>query len=132
MLFYPILLPWPILLHVLGLTTLGLRLLFARPTTEAPEDVSPLGITTIALGLAYLATAYMPIASNQFLHASAPIRVVLALLDGLKWFMTRGVKNTRLYTKRNVLLGVFLYDGLGGLLLEWYLGTLSGRVLEFR
>ncbi|KAJ7761824.1 hypothetical protein B0H16DRAFT_1530662 [Mycena metata] len=132
MLFYPIILPWPILLHALGLTTLGLRLLFAKPTAQAPEDVSPLGIATTALGLAYLATAYMPIASNQFLHASAPIRVVLAFLAGFKWFMTRDMGNRRVYTKRNVMLGVFLYDGLGGLLLGWYLGTLSGRVLEFR
>ncbi|KAJ7023526.1 hypothetical protein C8F04DRAFT_1134184 [Mycena alexandri] len=128
MLFYPILLPWPILLHALGLTTLGCSLLFAKPTEKAPEDLSPLGIATTALGLAYLSTAYMPIAENQFLHASAPVRVSLALLAGLKWSMSIGAENARLYKKRNVLLGVLLYDGLGGLLLGWYLGTLSGKV----
>ncbi|KAJ7725572.1 hypothetical protein B0H16DRAFT_1665528 [Mycena metata] len=124
MLFYPILLPWPILLHALGLTTLGLRLLFAKPTAQAPEDTQYTYLD--------LATAYVPIASNQFLHASSQIRVVLAVLAGLKWLMKSGARNATLYTKRNTLLGVFLYDGLGGLLLGWYLGTLSGRVLEFR
>ncbi|KAJ7753217.1 hypothetical protein B0H16DRAFT_775925 [Mycena metata] len=70
----------------------------------------------------------MPIALNQFLHASAPIRVVLALLANLKWLMTSGAQNATVYTKRNALLGVLLYDGLGGLLLGWYLGTLGGKV----
>jgi hypothetical protein len=73
----------------------------------------------------------MPIAENQFLHASAPIRVLLALLAGLKW-LTIDAENARLYKKRNVLLGVLLYDGLGGLLLGWYLGTFGGKVAAFR
>ncbi|KAJ7888509.1 hypothetical protein B0H13DRAFT_2042226 [Mycena leptocephala] len=131
MLFYPILLPWPILLHALGLTTLGCSMLLAKPNEKAPEDISTLGITTIALGMSYISTSYMPIAENQFLHASAPVRVSLALLAGLKW-LTIGAENARLYKKRNMLLGVLLYDGLGGLLLGWYLGTFSGKVATFR
>ncbi|KAJ7450503.1 hypothetical protein B0H11DRAFT_320416 [Mycena galericulata] len=131
MLFYPILLPWPILLHALGLTALGCSMLLAKPNEKAPEDVSTLGIATIALGMSYISTSYMPIAENQFLHASAPVRVLLALLAGLKW-LTIGAENARLYKKRNVLLGVLLYDGLGGLLLGWYLGTFRGKVAAFR
>ncbi|KAJ7368897.1 hypothetical protein DFH08DRAFT_832598 [Mycena albidolilacea] len=131
MLFYPILLPWPILLHALGLTTLGCSMLLSSKRYEkAPENVSTLGITTIALGMSYISTSYMPIAENQFLHASAPIRVLLALLAGLKWLTI--AENAWLYKKRNVLLGVLLYDGLGGLLLGWYLGTFSGKVAAFR
>ncbi|KAJ6545357.1 hypothetical protein B0H19DRAFT_1266806 [Mycena capillaripes] len=106
-------------------------MLLAKPNETAPEDISTLGITTIALGMSYISTSYMPIAENQFLHASAPVRVSLALLAGLKW-LTIGAENARLYKKRNVLLGVLLYDGLGGLLLGWYLGTFSGKVAAFR
>ncbi|KAJ6454132.1 hypothetical protein C8R45DRAFT_1065113 [Mycena sanguinolenta] len=131
MLFYPILLPWPILLHALGLVALGCSMLLAKPNEKAPEDISTLGIATIALGMSYISTSYMPIAENQFLHASAPVRVLLALLAGLKW-LTIGAQNARLYKKRNVLLGVLLYDGLGGLFLGWYLGTFSGKVAVFR
>ncbi|KAJ6553606.1 hypothetical protein DFH09DRAFT_1366214 [Mycena vulgaris] len=130
MLFYPILLPWPILLHALGLATLGCSMLLAKPTENAPEDTSTLGIVTIALGMSYLATSYMPVAENQFLHASAPVRVLLAALAGLKWVRGRG--DARLYTKRNALLGVLLYDGLGGLGLGWYLGTFGGKVAAYR
>ncbi|KAJ7270274.1 hypothetical protein C8J57DRAFT_1435464 [Mycena rebaudengoi] len=131
MLFYPILLPWPILLHALGLTTLGCSMLLAKPNEKAPEDISTLGITTIAIGMSYISTSYMPIAENQFLHASAPVRVLLALLAGLKW-LTIGAENARLYKQRNALLGILLYDGLGGLVLGWYLGTFSGKVATFR
>ena len=67
---------------------------------------------------------------NQFLHASAPVRVLLASLAGLKW-LTISRENAGLYTKRNALLAVLLYDGLGGLVLGWYLGTFSGKVASY-
>lgn len=51
MLFYPVLLPWPILLHAIGLSALGCTMLLAKPTLKSPEDTSTLGITTIALGM---------------------------------------------------------------------------------
>ena len=73
----------------------------------------------------------MPIEENQFLHASAPIRVFLASLAGIK-LLTISRENTRLSKKRNALLGVLLYDGLGGLVLGWYLGTFSGKVASYR
>ncbi|KAJ7255051.1 hypothetical protein B0H12DRAFT_1233138 [Mycena haematopus] len=69
-------------------------MLLAKPTQKAPEDISTLGITTIALGMSYISTSYMPIAENQFLHASAPVRVSLALLAGLKW-LTIGTENAK-------------------------------------
>ncbi|KAF8967251.1 hypothetical protein BDZ97DRAFT_1903405 [Flammula alnicola] len=131
MLFYPVLLPWPILLHAMGLTTLGCTMLLAKPTEKAPEDISMLGIVTIALGMSYISTSYMPMDENQFLHASAPVRVLLASLAGLKW-LTISRENARLYKKRNALLGVLLYDGLGGLVLGWYLGTFNGKVASYR
>lgn len=73
----------------------------------------------------------MPMEENQFLHASAPVRVLLASLAGLKW-ITMGKEDAKLYKNRNALLGLFLYDGLGGLILGWYLGTFSGKVAAYR
>lgn len=78
-----------------------------------------------------IATAYMPMQENQFLHASAPVRILLASLAGLKW-MTIRKEDAKLYKKRNALLGLLLYDGLGGLILGWYLGTFSGKVAAYR
>ncbi|KAE9393126.1 hypothetical protein BT96DRAFT_944149 [Gymnopus androsaceus JB14] len=106
-------------------------MLLAKPTAKAPEDISTLGIATIALGMSYISTSYMPMEDNQFLHASAPVRVLLASLAGLKW-LTISKENARLYKKRNALLGILLYDGLGGLILGWYLGTFSGKVASYR
>ncbi|KAH9480951.1 hypothetical protein JR316_0007558 [Psilocybe cubensis] len=233
MLFYPIHLPWPILLHALGLTALGCSLLFKTPTEKAPEDVTTLGIATVGLGMSWggwagrdpvalgfrvvvpealsldarengaggwalldsarrrsqgqafslhspsfpprtrppapsstphpythhpqlknnsltyiypqcqrppppthprntdLATSYMPISQNQFLHASAPVRIVLASLALLKYLLIlrepRDSAARRRYKRMGGLLGVALYDGLGGLLVGWYLGTLGGK-----
>jgi hypothetical protein len=68
---------------------------------------------------------------NQFLHVSAPIRLFLTSLAGIKW-LTISRENARLYEKWNMLLGVLLYDGLGGLVLGWYLGTFSRKVASYR
>ncbi|KAJ6506749.1 hypothetical protein C8R45DRAFT_922923 [Mycena sanguinolenta] len=78
---------------------------------EAPDDISTFGIATLAIRM---------LSENQLLHASAAVRALLALLAGLKW-STIGAQNARLYNKRNLVLGVLLYDGLGGLHLGWYL-----------
>ncbi|KDR77693.1 hypothetical protein GALMADRAFT_278748 [Galerina marginata CBS 339.88] len=131
MLFYPVLLPWPILLHAMGLTALGCSMLLAKPSENAPEDISTLGIATIALGMSYISTSYVPMEENQFLYASAPVRVLLASLAGIKW-LTISEANANLYKKRNALLSVLLYDGLGGLVLGWYLGTFSGKITSYR
>lgn len=78
-----------------------------------------------------IATAYVPIEENQFLYASAPVRVLLAVLAGLKW-LSISKESARLYRKRNILLGISIYDGIGGLVLGWYLGTFSGKVAAYR
>ena len=51
MLFYPVILPWPILLHALGLTGLGLLFVFESPRKPG-QDRALLGLATIGLGLA--------------------------------------------------------------------------------
>ncbi|EEH05424.1 predicted protein [Histoplasma capsulatum G186AR] len=66
-------LPVPVLLHALGLFSLGMYLTF----TKVP---SALGIAVTGLGLSYLLTSYVPIEQNQFLHASVPVRIILATL----------------------------------------------------
>ncbi|EJD43403.1 hypothetical protein AURDEDRAFT_114734 [Auricularia subglabra TFB-10046 SS5] len=130
MLFLPVNLPWPILLHALGLVALGLLLLFSTPQRPG-QDKSVLGVATVALGLAYIATAYGPQADNQFLYASVPVRMLLASLAGIRWATVRH-RDARLYDGANALLVIALYDGLGGAALGWYLGSYSGKTLAFR
>lgn len=84
-----------------------------------------LGIPVAGLGLCYLSTAYMPIHENPFLYASAPVRVFLAAIAGLR-VLSAGNQLSK--DAKREFLGVFLYDGIGGLLLGWWLGTLSGRI----
>jgi len=125
-------LPWPILAHAVGLTFLGLKYIY-RPSPPPPgrasEISSMLGITTTGLGLAYLSTAYMPVHENQFLHASALVRMILAGLAGVKLLVSRNEMSAGQW---NDFLGVLLYDGIGGFLVGWWLGTWSGRVPRFR
>jgi hypothetical protein len=84
-----------------------------------------LGIATTGLGLAYLSTAYMPVDKNQFLHASVPVRMVLAGAAGIKLLVAgKGMSADQLKS----FWGVALYDGIGGFLLGWWLGTWGGRV----
>lgn len=119
-------LPWPILAHATGLVILGLNHTFRPPTPgRAPEVSAMLGITTTAVGLCYLSTSYMPIHENHFLYASAPVRVLVAALAGLKLLLSR---NSMSKESKREFLGVLLYDGIGGLLLGWWLGTFKGRI----
>ena len=119
-------LPWPILVHALGLTFLGLKLTFlpSPPPSRASEVSSLLGISTTGLGLAYLSTAHMPIRENQFLYASVPVRMILAGAAGLK-LLVAGKGMSADHSKE--VLGIVLYDGIGGFLLGWWLGTWGGR-----
>jgi hypothetical protein len=119
-------LPWPILLHAFGLLGLGTIQIFRRsPPGRVSELTAMLGIATAALGLAYLSTAYMPLHQNAFLYASVPVRMILATIAGLKLLQ---LGPTVSETGRAELLTVLLYDGIGGAVVGWFLGTWSGRI----
>jgi len=121
-------LPPLILAHAFGLTSLGLSFVFAEPTKPLSNDRSTLGIASLGLGLAYLSTSYVPQEENQFLYASVPVRMILA-----------GVAVTKLIVDKlqgkgvqRELLGIALYDGLGGFLLGCWLGSFGGRVPAYQ
>ena len=117
-------LPWFITLHAFGLLAVGLNLVLRSPQQpqqpqrqqqrpqeqhERRQPPSPLlGIATVALSLAYLGTAYMPMEQNAFLYASVPIRMLLALLAAGRLAMgARGEDWV-------ALVLVAGYDGVGG------------------
>jgi hypothetical protein len=110
-------LPLPILVHAIGLTIVGLYLTF-QPRS------SSLGIASVGLGLSYLSTSYMPLSENQFYHAAAPVRIILAVLAAVRAFSAPK-------QERNTLWGIAIYDGLGGLMVGWYLGRFDGIASRF-
>jgi hypothetical protein len=119
-------LPIIILLHSIFLSFTGLRMIFRssiKPNREA-EASAMAGFTTLAIGLAYLTTSYMPISENQFLHASVPVRILLALVAAVRLVIVRNVSKDG----QNEMLFVTLYDGIGGLICGWQLGNFSGRL----
>lgn len=121
-------LPILVLAHSIFLSFLGLRMIFRGPPASKPNretEISAMsGITTLAIGIAYLATSYMPIEENQFLHASVPVRIFLALLAALRLITVNNISGEG----RNEMLFVALYDGLGGAICGWQLGNFSRRV----
>jgi hypothetical protein len=116
----PIYLPWFIDLHACGLTAFGTYLLFKSPRAGKPAGHTPgLGVATVAFGISYLFTSYVPIEENQFLHATVPARLILAgLLIGTG--LTPADKQS--------LLTLGIYDGIGGVVLGLWLGKWDGRV----
>jgi hypothetical protein len=62
--------------------------------------------------------------ANVFLHASGPVRMLLAGLAALKLLASRSIKQSS--PDYNALLGIILYDGLGGLHLCWWLNNFTG------
>ncbi|KAF2668581.1 hypothetical protein BT63DRAFT_362951, partial [Microthyrium microscopicum] len=113
-------LPPLVLVHSIFLSLVGLRMVFTNSAKSSPMA----GITMLAIGIAYLSTSYMPIAQNQFLHASVPVRILLALVAGLKMVVDKNITQSA----RNEMLLVFLYDGIGGLVCGWQLENFSGKV----
>jgi hypothetical protein len=131
-------LPLPVLVHALGLFFGGIKYTFTPPSPTAQHDNTVVGITTTAIGLCYLSTAYVPIEQNIFLYASAPVRVGLGVLAGTRlaidYFYLRGkeVQQRRTSDLRKTLWFIALYDGLGGLFVGWWLGTLSGKIPAYQ
>jgi hypothetical protein len=123
--FLPIHLPWFITLHAFGLVALGLYLLFTTPPPGKPAGHTPqLGIATVAIGLAYLFTAYMPIEENQWLHASVPVRLILGTLLGLRVLLGTGLTAA----EKKTLSKLGLYDSFGAVVLGFWLGRFDGRL----
>jgi|ERR1700760_1246709 len=119
-------LPTLIILHALFLSLAGLRMIFrgsTKPNRET-EASAIAGITSFGIGLAYLTTSYMPISENQFLHASVPVRILLALLAGLRLRFVGGISKD----DRNEMLFVLFYDGIGALICGWQIGNFTGRI----
>jgi uncharacterized membrane protein YjjP (DUF1212 family) len=108
--------PW-LLAHAFGLCALGFYFLM-RGTPW--NNNATRGIATFALGVAYLATGYMPPEQNQFLAASVPVRMAIGGIAAAAAILGKGDRKT--------LIGVALYDGVGGWLVGQWLGNFSGRV----
>ena len=127
-------LPLPILIHAVGLCSLGLHLTFTYPHKTKPQpqqDTTILGIASLGLGLAYLSTSYMPQNENQWLYASAPVRMILAGVAGIK-LVVNAWQGGELKHEQVALWGILLYDGLGGFMVGWWLGSWGGRVPAFQ
>ncbi|KAK2744782.1 hypothetical protein FQN55_006538 [Onygenales sp. PD_40] len=107
-------LPLPILTHALGLTVLGIYLTFTR-------SPAALGIATTGLGLGYLTTSYVPIEENQFVHASVPVRMVLALLAAAR------IPSASRQDQRALGM-IAVYDLVGAIMVGYSLGRWDGRV----
>jgi hypothetical protein len=121
----PIHLPWFISVHAWGLTTLGLYYVFkVVPPGKRAGHTPALGIATIGIGVAYLFTSYMPIEQNQWLHASVPVRLLLAALLILRALIGTGLT----VAEKKSLLSLAIYDGLGGAVLGLWLGRWDGRI----
>lgn len=86
-------LPWFVWIHALGLTYIGLKLTFVPRMKEGYP--AGFGTTTLAVGLSYLATSWMPIEDNQFLHASVPIRFVLIAFAAYRALAMGGLRRRR-------------------------------------
>jgi hypothetical protein len=81
----PIHLPPLILLHASTLVAMG-AYMFIQPAGPSREKHlrATLGSDGISLGLAHLMTSYVPIAENQYLHASVPLRMLTSVLLSAK------------------------------------------------
>ncbi|KAH7041543.1 uncharacterized protein B0I36DRAFT_358702 [Microdochium trichocladiopsis] len=130
-------LPPLVLLQTAALLITGARDLFAQPPTtttttsakpqQQQQDNGMRGILTLALGLAQLWTGlHYPIAQNQLIHASVPIRVFVLVPLGLLRF---GLYGSRIQGQGKAdLMAAVVVDLFGGLLVGWSIGNYSGRV----
>ncbi|TFK67705.1 hypothetical protein BDN72DRAFT_858945 [Pluteus cervinus] len=98
-----------------------------RAVDQVSSASGAYGISVTALGLAYFATSYMPIEQNQFLYASVPVRLILASLAAGK-ALTMNTKTVEARRDQRDLWFITVLDGIGGIVLGWWLGEFSGRV----
>jgi len=119
----PVRLPWFIFLHACLMVITGLFLIFQMPEGKRGNSSASLGVATLAIGLAYLFTAWPPMEENVFLYASVPVRLILAGVS-----LIRALALSKLESKeKNNLIGIAVWDGLGALVLGWYLGEWRGK-----
>ncbi len=120
-------LPLPLQLHAHGLIALGLYKTFQQPSKSdlSEPDSTAAGILGFGLGLGYLLTSSSPVEENQWLAASAPVRILLAILAATMLVVKRD--SIRKET-RNLLMAIAIYDAVGGAITGWWLGNNSGRV----
>ena len=142
LLFLEINLPVPVFLHAISMLALSQYLILSTPRAASSSSTSKshpspsssggnpvLGISSLAIALSYLTTAYMPISENQFLHASVPVRLLLAGIAGLNAYMgEKRVGDAESERVRRTLWGIMVYDGLGAVWAGLLLGKWNGRV----
>ncbi|KAK6515452.1 hypothetical protein TWF506_007787 [Arthrobotrys conoides] len=125
-------LPWPITVHAVALTALGVAMAFSRRKPDVSPELrganSLIGITTTTIGLAYLSTSYVPIEQNQFLHASVPVRLAIATLLATSAVVNRKDMDDKSWRTH---VGFALWDGIGALWLGWYLDRWDGRCYQY-
>jgi hypothetical protein len=118
-------LPPLLLLHSASLLAIGTTYLAKPIHSRADELRATLGSASVSMGLVYLMTSYMPLAENQFLHASVPIRLVTSAVVGSMFLGRRGSLSKE---GRTEFAMVAVYDGVLAAWLGWYLGRWDGRV----
>lgn len=98
----------------------------ARPSPRRViHTTAHAGAAVTAVGLCYLATSYMPIEENQFLHATVPIRVVIVALLLSTLVLRGGEMSTEGWWE---YLGLVVWDGIGAVGLGLYLGSWDSRI----
>jgi hypothetical protein len=140
-------LPWFMTAHAAFSLLAGVQMVVSRPPRSSPHQKSQAlaGIATMAIGLSYFLTSYMPISENQFLHASkssfprfrrnirqrvmvegVPARVILGAT-----MLFKVVLDGKNLTKddRMKLWGFGVYDLFGGLYVGYWLGRFDGRAM---
>lgn len=137
----PINLPPVVLLHAVGLTLYGARLIIkssiqftTTTTTDKSKSITPTRVTTdngtkgllmFGIGLLYLITgSYLPEAQNAYLYATTPVRILLASIASLRLHFVKGLSSEAKMDMWMLVLG----DGVMGVVTGLQLGRFDGRM----